>query len=65
MTTPDPNLDDVIVPEHDKGVPRDRSAHGGSPQMPDGLMEHQADLDRRAAGLADAAGDDDTPDAAE
>ena len=65
MTTPDPNLDDVIVPELDKGVPRDRGAHGGSPQMPDGLMEHQADLDRRAAALADDTGGDDTSDAAE
>lgn len=64
MTTPDANLDDVIIPELDKGVPRDRGAHGGSPEMPDGLMEHQADLDRRAAGLADGADDDDTSDAA-
>ena len=65
MTTPDPNLDDVITPELDKGVPRDRGAHGGSPEMPDGLMEHQADLDRRAAGLADGGGDDEVPAAAE
>ena len=65
MTNPDPTLDDVITPEHDKGVPHDRTLPGGSPQMADGLMEHQADLDRRAAGLSDDADDADTPAAEE
>ncbi|MFN2523670.1 MAG: zinc-dependent peptidase [Mycobacteriales bacterium] len=54
MTTHDANLDDVIDPELDKGVPHDRGASGGSPDMPDGLMQHQAELDRRAAGLTGA-----------
>jgi hypothetical protein len=65
MSTPDANLDDVINPELDKGVPHDRGAHGGSPDMPDGLMEHQVELDRRAAGLAGADEGDGIPDAAE
>jgi hypothetical protein len=43
--------DGVIDAELDRGVPRDRSQKGGSPDVEDGLLEHLAEQDRVAAGV--------------
>ena len=45
--------DGVIDAELDTGVPRDRSLKGGMPPVDDGLLEHLAEEDRVAAGVAD------------
>jgi hypothetical protein len=48
-----PSTDDVIEPELDTGLPRDRGAKGGMPRMDDELAERLAEKDRVAAGLED------------
>ena len=48
---PKPADDGVIDAELDHGVPHDRSRHGGSPAVDDGLLEHLAEQDRVAAGV--------------
>jgi hypothetical protein len=50
---PEPPDDGVIEAELDKGVPHDRTLHGGSPPVDDDLLEHLAEEDRVAAGLED------------
>jgi hypothetical protein len=46
-----PNLDDVIEPELDTGLPHDRGAKGGMPPMDDELAARLAEKDRVAAGI--------------
>lgn len=50
---PKPPDDGVIDAELDRGVPRDRSQHGGSPPMDDALLEQLVEKDRVAAGVDD------------
>jgi hypothetical protein len=50
---PKPPDDGVIDAELDKGVPHDRTQHGGSPPVDDELLEHLAEQDRVAAGVDD------------
>ena len=54
MTSPEPNLDDVITPE--ESAPRDRHEHGkSSPRPNDEELEHRTEQERQAVGSDDAA----------
>ena len=52
---PEP-FDDVLEPEEDPGLHRDRRVHGGMPErLDDDALERAVEEDRVAAGVADYA----------
>lgn len=62
-TTPErSDLDEVLEPEDDLGLPHHRGEHGGMPLRPDDdELELAVERDRVAAGIADYAPDDVPP----
>jgi len=53
MSTPEPNLDDVMTPE--ESAPRDRREHGkSSPRPNDEELQHRTEHERQAVGSDDA-----------
>jgi hypothetical protein len=54
MSTPEPNLDDVMTPE--ESAPRDRREHGkASPRPNDDALQHRTEQERQAVESDDAA----------
>ena len=53
MSSPEPNLDDVITPE--ESAPKDRHEHGkASPRPNDEALQHRTEQERQAVESDDA-----------